>query len=138
MYIYLGLIFGDYLFGWMYVTLSDYIYPTGYFGFCLFPKIFFAVSYYFYFDDKMIQVLMMFALTCITCFINALAAEGLLIQCEADEIVEFSMLDFYTLLYLDVPYILLQSYHGICTLLEGFSVKLFTVKSRSSNKEKDE
>ena len=50
--IYATLVLSDCFFGWLYVALSDFIYPYGYNGFCMFPKFFFAICFYFYFDDR--------------------------------------------------------------------------------------
>ena len=104
-YMFNFLILGDYIFGFLYTMLSDYIHPTGFFGFCFFPKFFFAFSLYFYYDDRAVQVFQLTIATIITTFINALTAEGLLLNCENDQITEFSFLDFYVLQYLDLPYI---------------------------------
>lgn len=42
----------DAFFAFGYLVLSEYIYPSGFFGFTTFPKFFFAVCFYFWFDDR--------------------------------------------------------------------------------------
>ena len=50
--IYQSFVLADCFFGFLYVALSDYIFPSGHFWFCVFPKCFFALSFYFFFDDR--------------------------------------------------------------------------------------
>lgn len=65
----LSLLFlSDALFGFLYVLLNHYIYPAGYFGFTFFPKIFFVISLYFYFDNRIAEILSYWALTSVLAY----------------------------------------------------------------------
>ena len=56
---------------------------------------------------------------------TAFASEGLMIDCHNDEIVEFGFLDYYTLMYLDLFYILRKTYEGIVDHLLNLKESLF-------------
>ena len=47
----------DSFFGLLYATLNDYLYPSGFFFFCTFPKIFLVIGLYFYYDDRLAFIL---------------------------------------------------------------------------------
>lgn len=51
--LYYSFVLSDSLFGFLYAALSDYLFPSGLFWFSAVPKVFFAVSFYFYFDDRL-------------------------------------------------------------------------------------
>jgi hypothetical protein len=68
--IYSTLAFGDAFFSFVYLLLSDYIYPSGLLGFATFPKFFFALSFYFWFDDRAVLVLSFFLLTTVTLYLQ--------------------------------------------------------------------
>jgi hypothetical protein len=99
----------DAFFSFLYISLSDYIYPTGHFGFCIFPKFFFVVSFYFYFNDRLWQIAAAYIWTGLINYLQGIVAEELLADCYHEEIVEFWTLDFFSLMYLDLPYIARKS-----------------------------
>ena len=71
----------------------------------MFPKICFTIAIYFYHDDRLDIILTVFALTSVTNYLNGITAEELLFDCYNEEVVEFSLIDYYVLIYLDVGYI---------------------------------
>jgi hypothetical protein len=112
--IYTSLVLSDALFSFFYVLLNDHLYPSGYFGFTTFPKIFFTICFYFYFDDRLLEILGIFALTTLQTSLLGLHSEELLIDVHTEEVGDdFNVLDYYTLLYLDLPYICKMCFYAI-------------------------
>ena len=115
---------GDAFFAWLYTILNDYIHPSGLFGFCVFPKTFFAVAFYFQFDDRPQQILSLYFITSVINYLNGVSAEELLGDCYHEEITEFHTLDCYTLLYLDIPYLAFKCFDGIRARIRQFLDRL--------------
>lgn len=123
--IYTLLMLSDCFFGFFYAALGNFLYSSGHFGFCTFPKIFFAVSIYFFFDDRLSQVLLAFVGTTIACYFTGLNAEELILDCHHENIVEFWTLDYYTLLYLDIPYIAKKCWYGVQDIMADTKERVF-------------
>ena len=107
----------DAFFSWMYTALNDYIHPSGYLGFCLFPKTFFLLCFYFHFDDRLFEIFSIFLVTSIINYLNGVVAEELLGDCFHEEITEFHTLDYYVLLFLDIPYMARKTKEGLISRL---------------------
>jgi hypothetical protein len=62
--IYQGMLLSDAFFMFFYVLLQDYIYSlSGNLPFTMFPKFFFLICYYFYYDDRFTQILTLYLLS---------------------------------------------------------------------------
>jgi len=126
--IYTSLVLSDAFFTFAYVLLNDHLYPSGYLGFSTFPKIFFTVCFYFYFDDRFIEILGLFALTTLQTGILGLHSEELLVDVHNEDVGDdFNVLDYYTLLYLDLPYIAKMVYYAISDIITDLKAKVFGV-----------
>jgi hypothetical protein len=134
--IYATLVVSDCFFSFLYVLLSDYLYPKGYFGFTVFPKIFVVISFYFYFDDRSSEILSYFVLTTLLTSLSGIHAEELLVDVYREEVGdEFNVLDYYSLLYLDVPYIAKMCYYAITDIISEYRDKLL---GKKKDKKKNE
>ncbi len=51
------LVVSDCFFSFLYVSLNHYIFPSGHWAFCFFPKLFFLICFYFWFDDRLLYIL---------------------------------------------------------------------------------
>jgi hypothetical protein len=78
------MVVSDCFFGWLYCVLGDYLFPSGHFWFCTFPKFFFAVCFYFFFDDRGWQILYQYLGTSALTLLSGLAYEELLGDCYHD------------------------------------------------------
>ena len=103
----------DSFFFFAYVFLNDYVYPQGVFGFTAFPKVFFAISFYFYFDDRLTEIFYLFIVTTLTSYLTGTVSEELMADCYHEDITEFHTIDYYALMYLDIPYIAKKCYGAI-------------------------
>jgi hypothetical protein len=119
----------DAFFAFLYTLLSDYLYPWGFFGFSAFPKAFFAISFYFFFDDRLNQILYLYLLTNVLSYIQGIVCQELLLDCLDEEITEFGALDHYILMYLDAPYIVKKMWQGALIQVDEWKQWLFTPKS---------
>jgi hypothetical protein len=128
----------DAFFSFAYVSLSDYIYPWGHFGFCLFPKIFFAVSLYFFFDDRGTQIISFFLLTSGLAFLQGVVGEELLVDCHHEAISEFGLLDYFTLLYLDAPYLARKCVLSLSDMFFSRKIVEDTVSVVDASKKKED
>jgi hypothetical protein len=96
----------DLVFGVIYTSLSDYLHVSGYLGFSLVPKFFMALCLYFYYDDRLDLIIQYSFYTLVINAVTALATEELLVDCYNEEITEFAVIDYFVLMYMDIPYIL--------------------------------
>lgn len=96
----------DAFFAFAYATLNDYMNPVGFSSFCAFPKFFFALSFYLFFNDRFNLIVQLYLLTSISTYLHGVQCQELLLDCLDEEITEFGALDHYTLMYLDLPYII--------------------------------
>ena len=125
--IYASLVVSDCLFTFLYVVLNDYLHPSGYLGFSLFPKIFLAACFYFYFDDRFYEILGVFALTSAQTAITGLHSEELMADVYREEVRvdEFHVLDYYSLIYLDLPYIAKMCYYAFADIIIDLKQRVF-------------
>jgi hypothetical protein len=79
---------------------------VGLFGFCTFPKVFLTVSLYFYYDDRLAYIMQVAIISTIMVIALGVLAEELLLDAYRDKIEEFSFIDYYIFLYLDLKYII--------------------------------
>jgi hypothetical protein len=79
----------------------------------MFPKFFFLICLYFYFDDRLTEILVMYGLTSIQTAVTGIVAEELLLDVHRDNVIEFGVFDYYTLIFLDVPYGLRMTYYAV-------------------------
>ncbi len=98
--------------------MNDHLYPSGYTGFTVFPKVFWGICFYFLFDDRPQEIILMFLVTSIQAWLTALHSEELLIEVYREEIKDdFHAIDYYTLIYLDLPYICKMLYYALSDLV---------------------
>ena len=104
----------------------------------MFPKFFFAISFYFFFDDRSMQILQFYITTSIISYLQGVLANELLADCEYEEITEFHTLDYYTLLYLDIFYIAHKCFDGVKFVVESLRERMFSVKKYGPVAEEDD
>ena len=84
---------------------NNYIYPSGFYGFAVVPKVVFTVGFYFYYNDRLYQILYYAFLTIFSHLVQGLAAEELLCDSHNENITEFGAIDYYVILNMDLLYI---------------------------------
>lgn len=70
-------------------------------------------------------MLLAFVGTTIACYFTGLNAEELILDCHHENIVEFWTLDYYTLLYLDIPYIAKKCWYGVQDIMADTKERVF-------------
>mmetsp|Transcript_373 Transcript_373/g.221 ORF Transcript_373/g.221 Transcript_373/m.221 type:complete len:201 (+) Transcript_373:2-604(+) len=98
-------VLNDALFTYIYSIFTHYVFPSGVFGFCIFPKVFLLFCLCVYFDDRIQLIFGFFALTTVTSAILGIVIEEIIQDCLQEEIHEFGTLDYFSFFYLDLYYI---------------------------------
>ena len=104
----------------------------------MFPKFFFLISLYFHYDDRLYEILAMYALSSLQTAVTGMVAEELLLDVDREEVNEFGVLDYYTLIFLDLPYGARMCYYAIKDRISEFKNRLFAPKIRRQEKDKNE
>lgn len=133
---FLMLSISDTFFGYVYIFFGSYFHPSGFFGFAGFPKIFLTLAIYFLYDDRLFEILGYSALTLAIHTFSGLAFEDFLLACHFEKINEFSTIDFYILMYLDMPVVFIKGAHNFKEYSLEFYDKLFKPKWLSSDADK--
>ena len=121
-----------------YILLQDYIYSlSGIVPFTMFPKIFFMICLYFYYDDRLNEILVMYGLSSLQTTITGMVAEELLLDVHRENVSEFGILDYYTLIFLDVPYGIRMCYYAIKERIMDFKERLFGSKIQGEKDKKE-
>ncbi len=102
----------DTFFGYIYTFFGSYFHPSGYFAFSTFPKFFLTLACYFLYDDRLTEILGYVALTSLIHAFNGFAFEDYMLACHFENINEFNTIDFYILMYLDLPVLFLKGCHN--------------------------
>ena len=110
--IYIMMLVSDSFFTLIYITFNHYIFPSGVFGFTIVPKVFLCLALYFQYDDTLSFILKSGFVTTILAFSQGTICEELMLDAHRDEITEFSVLDYYVILYLDLTYIVPKLYYN--------------------------
>ena len=79
--IYNSYLISDAFFGTIYVSMGDYLYVSGFFGYAVVPRIFMTISLYVYYDDRLPLIAYYFVLTFLIHIATGLVAEEILIDC---------------------------------------------------------
>lgn len=125
---YLLMTLSDTFFGYVYAVFGNFLYPSGYFGFAAFPKMFLTIGCYFLYDDRLWEILGYSALSLFIHTFSGFAYEDLLLSCHEEKIHEFSTFDFYVLMYLDLPIVVMKGWSSGKDHILDFHDKLFKVK----------
>lgn len=99
----------------------------------MFPKFFFMISLYFLFDDRLGEIVAMYFLTTLQTTITAMTGEELLLDVHREEISEFGILDYYTMVYLDVPYSIRMCFHAVKDRVAEVKERMFVPKNKQKN-----